>query len=64
MRVAMLFILVSIKLGFPALYKIYEFLKALFRPCRGDCRKGNKGVRFTEPSSHIRVVFQSFSRFF
>jgi hypothetical protein len=39
MRVAMLFVLVSIKLGFPTLYKAYEFLKSLFRPCRRDCHR-------------------------
>ncbi|KAL7793013.1 hypothetical protein V8C37DRAFT_402062 [Trichoderma ceciliae] len=67
MRVTMLFILQCIRLGFPALFNVYQFLKGLFQPCGGDRNKKNKGdktVRFVEPRSHIRIVYQAFSGFF
>lgn len=34
MRVVMLFILLCIKLGFPKIFKFYEFLKNHFQPFR------------------------------
>ncbi|KAL6904191.1 hypothetical protein GGI43DRAFT_432813 [Trichoderma evansii] len=62
MRVVMFFILLIIKLGFPTLYKAYEFVKSLFRPFRGDSHRTSKGkntVHFAEPISHRHIVQES-----
>ncbi|PTB39341.1 hypothetical protein M441DRAFT_436505 [Trichoderma asperellum CBS 433.97] len=67
MRVVMFFVLLIFKLGFPTLYKAYEFVKSLFQPFRSGTHRTSKGkntVHFAEPISHVRIVYQSFSRFF
>ncbi|KAL7900306.1 hypothetical protein HDV63DRAFT_402639 [Trichoderma sp. SZMC 28014] len=71
MRVVMFWIILIIEFGLPSLYntlrKAYEFLKSLLRPFRGKSHRSSKKkntVHFAEPISHVRIVYQSFSRFF
>lgn len=39
MRVVMFFVLLIFKLGFPTLYKAYEFVKSLFQPFRSGTHR-------------------------
>lgn len=71
MRAVMFFIILIIEFGLPTLfntiYKAYKSLKSLFRPFRGSSHRTSKRkntVHFAEPTSHVRIVYESFSRFF